>query len=451
MRRAMLLAAIMMLSGMTFAQSAFDAIRIMQGEIGVGARALGMGGAYTGLADDYTALYWNPAGLAALGKSEFFGEVSHLNFNNSAAFRNTLTEDAQNYTRLRALGFALPLPTRQGSLVLAFGYNRVKDFDENLLFAGFNPESNGLSFEIDGNDFPFDQNVYQTQNVVDEGGMDQFNLGFGIALSPNFNAGVTATIWSGEDDYQYTFRQEDRENNYTAPGDYDYYILNRNLLTDYGGFALKIGGMFDLGNGLQLGGTIGLPHTINVEENYTENDLVVFDDGFESPYEWDPQTYEYDVELPFYFDGGVSFANDNLTVAGSFRYRDWSQVRFDISNDLLGQSGANDLLDENLFLRNDYRATLEYRLGGELSLDGMNGSLRGGYAYLPSPIKNASSDMDRRYITAGMGFKLDRFVVLDLTYMRGSWIKESEDSYTPGITAEDITTNRFFVGLRYQF
>jgi hypothetical protein len=33
-------------------------------KIGVGARAAGMGGAYSSVADDLTALYWNPAGLA---------------------------------------------------------------------------------------------------------------------------------------------------------------------------------------------------------------------------------------------------------------------------------------------------------------------------------------------------------------------------------------------------
>ena len=34
--------------------------------MGVGARALGMGGAFTGIADDPSAAYWNPAGLGQI-------------------------------------------------------------------------------------------------------------------------------------------------------------------------------------------------------------------------------------------------------------------------------------------------------------------------------------------------------------------------------------------------
>lgn len=55
--------------------------------IGVGARALGMGSAFVGLADDGTASYWNPAGLATLAErqvtamhAEQFGSIVQYDF-----------------------------------------------------------------------------------------------------------------------------------------------------------------------------------------------------------------------------------------------------------------------------------------------------------------------------------------------------------------------------------
>jgi hypothetical protein len=54
-------------------------------KIGVGARALGMGGAFVSVADDASAIYWNPAGLTFLRggqllgmhAEQFGGEVGH--------------------------------------------------------------------------------------------------------------------------------------------------------------------------------------------------------------------------------------------------------------------------------------------------------------------------------------------------------------------------------------
>lgn len=53
-------------------------------KMGVGARAAGMGGAYTAITDDATALYWNPAGMtamvgrdAAFVHTQWFQGISH--------------------------------------------------------------------------------------------------------------------------------------------------------------------------------------------------------------------------------------------------------------------------------------------------------------------------------------------------------------------------------------
>lgn len=47
-------------------------------DTGLGARAIGLGGAYTALADDIYALYYNPAGLAALSKAQCAAEYGKL-------------------------------------------------------------------------------------------------------------------------------------------------------------------------------------------------------------------------------------------------------------------------------------------------------------------------------------------------------------------------------------
>jgi hypothetical protein len=47
-------------------------------KIGVGARAVSMGGAYVALANDGSAMHWNPAGLVQIGKNEL--TLSHLDW-----------------------------------------------------------------------------------------------------------------------------------------------------------------------------------------------------------------------------------------------------------------------------------------------------------------------------------------------------------------------------------
>ena len=64
--------------GLSSFSSAQEGIFFLGEELGVGSRAMGMGGAYVGIADDYSALYWNPAGLGFLEGTEL--ALMHVNW-----------------------------------------------------------------------------------------------------------------------------------------------------------------------------------------------------------------------------------------------------------------------------------------------------------------------------------------------------------------------------------
>lgn len=75
-------------------------------KMGVGARALGMGSAFTAVADDATAAFWNPAGLALLNKNQ--ASFMHANLTldrkyNFVNYAHILKNKNQNKTGVLAL------------------------------------------------------------------------------------------------------------------------------------------------------------------------------------------------------------------------------------------------------------------------------------------------------------------------------------------------------------
>ncbi|MFH1852968.1 MAG: hypothetical protein ABIA75_11555 [Candidatus Neomarinimicrobiota bacterium] len=450
-----ILSAILLFTTVT-AQTANDAIHILGKEISFGARALAMGGAYSGLADDYTAIYWNPAGLAYLKNPEFSAELSHFSQRNQALFTGITTDDNQAYTRLRSFGIAWPLPTYSGSAVLAIGYNRIADYDDNLAFSGFSEISNGIGFDITTADdqtanYLFDENIYQQERVFSDGGLGQWSLGGAMAFSPALMGGATISVISGREKYNQHYYQEDNDNTYAAyPADFHSYEINRYLKTTVSGLELKLGGSLRLGRLLRIGGAAGLPVRFAVKEVYFEDDLLIFDDGYEDPTE-NTGKWEYAIRAPFYFDGGVAFTSRYLTLAASARYRDWSQTEFVVQDDQLQQEDYRDYISENYELRGNYRATTEYHLGGELRLPIVNTALRGGYARYPEKSTVVVNPRNKEVYTLGVSLQLDRNLRIDVTGLSGNWSRDSRDSLTPAGTSENITVSNLLVGLAYTF
>ena len=114
---------------------------------GVSARALAMGGAFTALADDPSAGYWNPAGLGLLQSPELIGTYSILSMDRS-----------YNY-----LSFGMPVGERAG---FGFGW---------------------INFGVDGIE---GRDLAGTVTGTLTNSESAFSLGFGYAVRPDLRVGV---------------------------------------------------------------------------------------------------------------------------------------------------------------------------------------------------------------------------------------------------------------------
>jgi hypothetical protein len=135
-------------------------------EVETGARAMGMGGAFVAVADDVTALHWNPAGLAKLDGFQLFG------MRTSVYSVDGLSEDAvfAGYGMGRQ-GFGLGW-MRTGAEHI---YNL---YSEDTIVAGY-----GVETPIDG----LAAGATVKRFSIDAPGYDYYN-------DPNFNEGGDAAM-----------------------------------------------------------------------------------------------------------------------------------------------------------------------------------------------------------------------------------------------------------------
>ena len=96
-------------------------------DVGVGARVTGMGNAYTALADDVYAVYYNPAGLATMDRPQLATTYSRLftGLSDNSNLQNSF------------LAFAKPIQQgRQGAFGLAWNYFSLDSLYREMSFSG---------------------------------------------------------------------------------------------------------------------------------------------------------------------------------------------------------------------------------------------------------------------------------------------------------------------------
>ena len=448
---------------MSSSSSAQEGILFEGNELGVGTRAMGMGGAYIGVSDDYSALYWNPAGLGQLRRTEINIGFSHNLFSNNATYLNNENTEQTSFSRLNSLGLVLPVPTYQGSIVFAIGYNKFKDYNSSLVASAFNPKQSVFNWDHAFYDEDFieqyynttiNDSLYQTQNILIDGGLNQWSIGGSIEVQKDFYLGASLNFISGKRDYNYKFEEEDVNNIYNLynpednlSNDLDLYRYEFNTYSKITATNFKLASFYRMGSLVRIGATITLPTTFTFKEDWDDAETVYFDTVTDL---W-PKfvgSDEYKIEQPYSFAAGASVKFLNFMFSGDLEYQDWSQTKFktDPPVDYLSKA------DINRYIREDLKDVTKIRLGAEMFIPLLNARARAGFYRLPSPYKIAENDIDRNYVSAGASFLLDKQVMVDFGWVRGAWKDKSWiEELSQEIINQELAYNKFVGTLSLRF
>ncbi len=439
-----------LIAGQLFAQTFNDVLRLSFQPYKIGARALGMGGAFTAVSDDYTATAYNPAGLFQLRRMEFHGGINYLSYNNNTLFFGNESFMSNSSIRLTDLGFVFPFPVIRGSLVFAFGYNRNNFFNDAMSFEGYNNGNTSMIQALlgkgdisyllyltdeTGENTPINGRLYQSGSTINSGTESNLVFSGAIEVAKDLSVGVTIGVIGGEFEKNREYSEIDKYNIYDATirtdtadprtADFESFNFQETLKWELTGFSAKLGLMYRFKDFLRYGLTLKFPTINTVKEQYIVDGYSRFGTGFSTDIDPPLQSkLEYDIWSPFEFSAGFSVSRFGLTISGDVNLIDYTQM--EIKG--LYPSKTSKI---NRDIKQLFRSVIDYSIGVEYNLMKTGLRFRAGYFTKLSPFKDDPKSYDRKYFTFGIGYITPEGFALDFAYVNGRW-KNHGDNYGSG-------------------
>jgi len=228
----------------------------------MGDRAVGLGGAYTAVADDASGVIYNPAGLAFALSNDISGSANAF-YAKKITYKNTIGNDPfveDSSGSLPAFfGILQKLDNVAPGLVAAFGsYTTDSDLkDQDTLIE--NKKVGGITI----------RRFHRTTNV--RANTQYYSLGAGYRLSSNFAVGFGMSYFSVDELVQ---EYQDAKQTFTQIEGIEWRILGQNIrqrLSVFGiepqiGFQWAMGGKFSIGASYKHGIIVGESLEKGVEE-----------------------------------------------------------------------------------------------------------------------------------------------------------------------------------------
>lgn len=399
--------------------------------IGIGTRAFGMANNFSALANDFSAIFWNPAGMAFVPVREV-----HLAMDVNRQEAVTRLGDAstaawsQRY-RASSGGLLRALPTTRGGFAFALGFSSPYLLDDLYNARGhdvYHGNSTLTGYEAD---LHSGDTLYRDKyDYAATGGCNLWSAGMGWQIAPGLGFGFAVGMLLGSED------RELRIISYCKNKLFENYIRIKERA--YLGYDARIGLLYTPVKGLWLGCRLELPRMAKVAQNMTEIDYA---------FEWDTATIDFGVLKSGFsgaFGAAVQTPYTTISVDATFR----SPI-----------SGAPKGSDPSYWKEG-------IGAGIEIPIRPLASVLRGGYSYAQfdlSPMRidwdenpgesptRYSALRDRHLYTAGYSLMLGNRASLDLAYGQFLWEFSSTQPDWPKPVTErhDLGRGAMSISIRY--
>jgi hypothetical protein len=469
-----------------------QAIRSSQNIYQGSARFMGMGGAFTALGGDISAVSLNPAGVGVYTGLQFVFTPSfqQQSMESTTPLRNNLySQDARNYkVNLNNLGISaaynLPNSVNWKNINIALGYNTMNNFNREVEASNYNLSQSKMhefvananqgiwrsayeqlawetwvldydstyfneyySFVVDAINQPDSiarVGVDQFKNLKNEGSLGEYYFAAGANYNDKLYLGLSIGIQRSQFTYENTYTESERDDQIRYFNSLNFTQYENHSGT---GYNFKVGAIYRPLDFLRIGAAYHSPTFFSNMEYSWHNELTYVDDSIGTlSTQSEESTFAYRVTTPSKFTGGVALRiAQTAMVSADYERVDYGQARLDDKDTNVPFNYENDSI------QNTFGVAHNFRFGGEVKLKSFY--LRLGYALYDSPYSDRYKDYQSKRViySGGIGYREQGFFI-DATFLISRYSTEEKLFTTiPNFSDVDFTNNRLMVtvGLRF--
>jgi long-subunit fatty acid transport protein len=488
----LIISALVLVGSAVFSQGQLDAYRMGQTDLFGTARYLSMGGAFGALGGDISVMSANPAGLAIYRSSEFVTTLNLNSASSESDWAGTKATGSRTRLYFDNIAYVSYFPTSNDVGIVGwnvgFSYNRVKNFNKSYSMRGnanplyslsdymaeraYGADVNALGADVEGPNNPYGNsgldwlsvlgyksgcfeyfkdkgkynsafgendgsgkwNPYQLKGaelkVNEWGGIDQYDIAFGLNISDKLMLGATVAIT--DISYHYTsYYAEDFENT-------NYLKLENWLNTEGTGYGFNIGAIAQPVDYFRLGIAYNSPTWYKMADYY--NATATADSYFWEEVYSDETPGRASSEYEFRSPGRWIFSAAAILGRTALLSVDYELT--DYKNMKLYNEFGHEKQDSNADIRANFGNAGTLRVGAEVKVTPQF-AVRAGAAWVGNPmnntLKNATAEVRTvgtipnytiensiSNYTIGIGYRFTPSVYLDLACVLRS---QKEDLY----------------------